>query len=59
MDFSFTEEQQMIRDTADAFLAEVSSSEAIRAAMATEQGFDTAVWQRITGQQHTRCGPNR
>ena len=47
MEFAFTEEQQMIRDTAAAFLSEVSSSEAIRSAMATETGFDPDVWQRI------------
>lgn len=47
MEFVFTEEQQMIRDTAAAFLAEVSTSEAVRAAMATEQGYDSALWQRI------------
>lgn len=52
MDFSFTEEQQMIRDTAEAFLIEVSSSEAIRAAMASEQGFDAAVWQRISSEMY-------
>ncbi|CAI87187.1 putative acyl-CoA dehydrogenase family protein [Pseudoalteromonas translucida] len=37
----------MIRDTAQAFLAEVSSSNAIRSAMDTEQGFDPQIWQRI------------
>ncbi|MEP5766257.1 MAG: acyl-CoA dehydrogenase family protein [Halieaceae bacterium] len=47
MEFSFSEEQQMIRDTAAAFLAEVSTSEAVRAAMATEAGYDVALWQRI------------
>lgn len=47
MDFAFTEEQLMIRDTAESFLAEVSTSEAIRAAMATDAGFDTELWQRI------------
>ena len=47
MDFKFTEEQLMIRDTAEAFLAEVSSSEAVRAAMATELGYDRELWQRI------------
>lgn len=47
MEFSFTEEQKMIRDTAQAFLAEVSSSNAIRSAMDTEQGFDPQIWQRI------------
>lgn len=52
MDFAFTDEQQMIRDTAEAFLTEVSDSAAIRAAMATEQGYDDAVWQRICGEMY-------
>jgi len=47
MEFSFTDEQRMIRDTAAAFLAEASDSAAVRAAMATETGFDPALWQRI------------
>jgi alkylation response protein AidB-like acyl-CoA dehydrogenase len=47
MEFRFTDEQLMIRDTAAAFLAEVSSSDAVRAAMATETGFDAELWQRI------------
>jgi len=47
MDFAFTDEQLMIRDTAESFLAEVSTSEAIRAAMATDTGFDASLWQRI------------
>jgi alkylation response protein AidB-like acyl-CoA dehydrogenase len=47
MEFAFTEEQQMIRDTAQGFLAEVSTSAAVRAAMATENGFDAQLWQRI------------
>jgi len=47
MEFSFTEEQQMIRDTAAAFLAEVSTSGAVRAAMVTEAGYDPALWRRL------------
>jgi alkylation response protein AidB-like acyl-CoA dehydrogenase len=47
MEFAFTEEQEMIRDTAAAFLAEVSDSEAVRRAMATESGYEAALWQRI------------
>ena len=47
MEFTFTEEQEMIRDTAAAFLAEVSTSSAGRAAMATELGYDEELWQRI------------
>jgi len=50
MDFKFTQEQEMIRDTAQAFLAEVSTSAAVRAAMATELGYDPALWSRITGE---------
>jgi len=52
MEFSFTDEQQMIRDTAEAFLAEVSSSEAVRSAMATEAGFDADLWQRICAEMY-------
>lgn len=52
MEFSFNDEQQMIRDTAAAFLAEVSDSQAVRRAMATEQGYEDAVWQRITGEMY-------
>lgn len=47
MEFRFTDEQQMIRETAETFLRDVSTSEAVRAAMATEAGFDPALWQRI------------
>lgn len=47
MEFAFTEEQQMIRDTAASFLADHSNSDAVRAAMASEQGFDPDLWQRI------------
>lgn len=47
MDFKFTEEQQMIRDTAQAFLAQVSTSEAVRSAMATELGYCPQLWQRV------------
>ena len=52
MEFAFTEEQEMIRDTAAAFLAEVSDSESIRTAMATEQGYDTELWNRICGEMY-------
>jgi len=47
MDFSFDEEQEALRETARAFLAEYSGSEAVRAAMETEHGHDPAVWKRI------------
>ena len=47
MEFRFTEEQEMIRDTAQTFLAEFSSSAEVRKAMATELGYDPALWRRI------------
>ena len=47
MEFVFTEEQQMIRESAESFLADVSSSEAIRQAMATEAGYDAKLWSKI------------
>ena len=50
MEFTFTDEQAMIRDTADAFLAEVSTSEAVRSAMVTELGYDPQLWQRLCGE---------
>lgn len=50
MEFKFTEEQQMIRDTAESFLIENSTSEAVRNAMATELGYDPQLWQQICGE---------
>ena len=47
MNFKFTEQQLMIRDTAEAFLAEVSGSAALRAAMAAQPTPDPQLWQRI------------
>lgn len=47
MQFRFSEEQQMIRDSAQAFLQDVSSSAAVRQAMVTEAGYDPELWQRI------------
>jgi len=52
MEFAFTEEQEMIRDTAASFLAEVSTSAAVRAAMATEQGYDSELWSRICSEMY-------
>jgi len=47
MHFSFTEDQNALRESARAFLADHSSSEKVRAAMASELGFDRGVWTRI------------
>lgn len=46
MEFAFTDEQLMIRDSAEGFLADASPSSAVRAAMAAG-GHDLALWQRI------------
>ena len=55
MEFAFTEEQQMIRDTAESFLTDVSTSEAIRVAMATEAGYDSELWQRICAELYLQA----
>ena len=47
MDFAFTDEQNIIRETAADFLREIASSEKVRTAMESAQGYDQAVWQRI------------
>ena len=52
MDFRFTQEQDMIRSTAQAFLAETSTSTAVRSAMVTEQGYDPELWQRICNEMY-------
>ncbi|WP_417765895.1 acyl-CoA dehydrogenase family protein [Spongiibacter tropicus] len=52
MEFAFTDEQQMIRDTAEAFLKDTSTSEAVRAAMVTELGYDAELWQRLCGEMY-------
>ncbi|MCG3170234.1 MAG: Acryloyl-CoA reductase (NADH) [Pseudomonadales bacterium] len=50
MEFAFTEEQQMIRETAEQFLADHCDSAAVRRAMATEAGFEPELWHRIAGE---------
>lgn len=47
MEFAFSDEQEMIRASAEGFLADVSDSAAVRAAMVSERGFDEALWQRL------------
>ena len=47
MDFSFTDEQRMIQETAESFFAQVSTSEAVRDVMATEVGYDNNLWNSI------------
>ncbi|NDV12731.1 acyl-CoA dehydrogenase family protein [Crenobacter caeni] len=47
MQFTFTEEQRMIRDAVAALLAEQSTSAQVRAAMASATGTDDALWQAL------------
>jgi alkylation response protein AidB-like acyl-CoA dehydrogenase len=47
MNFSFTEEQQELRATARAFLAEACGPEAVRAAMESALGWDEKLWAQI------------
>jgi len=47
VNFAFTEEQEALRATARAFLADLSSPAQVRAAMETELGHDPSVWKRI------------
>lgn len=50
MDFSLTEDQVMIRDAAQSYLADNCQSEAVRAAMASESGFDPQIWQAVAAE---------
>lgn len=50
MHFALTDDQLMIRDAAEAFLAEASDSATVRRAMAGETGFDADLWARIAGE---------
>ena len=47
MKFAFTDEQRMLRDTSQAFLAAESSSAAVRTASTSEQTYDPELWQKI------------
>ncbi|ORE88554.1 acyl-CoA dehydrogenase [Oceanococcus atlanticus] len=47
MNFALTEEQAMIREAAETFLADACTSEAVRAAMDSAQGYDAQVWQSL------------
>lgn len=47
MNFRLDSDQEMIREAAASFLAEQSDSAALRAALASEAGYDVALWQTI------------
>ena len=55
MHFALTEDQQMIRDAAERFLAEAIDSAALRRAIESESGHDEAIWRRI-GAELGWCG---
>ena len=50
MDFALNDDQVMIRDAAESFLADVSDSAAVRKAMTSELGYDENVWTRIASE---------
>ena len=50
MNFALDEEQEQLRATARAFLAQSSSSPQVRTAMDSELGWDPAVWRRVAGE---------
>ena len=50
MDFAFNEEQEELRATARAFLADHSGPEQIRAAMESDLGHDPQVWKQIAAE---------
>lgn len=47
MEFSLTDEQRMIRESAESLLADLSDSAAVRAAMRREEGHDPLVWRTL------------
>ncbi|MCL8308846.1 MULTISPECIES: acyl-CoA dehydrogenase family protein [Pseudomonas] len=52
MDFALSDEQEMIRASAEGFLADVSDCAAVRAAMVSETGYDTDLWQRLCSEMY-------
>lgn len=55
MNFALSDDQKLIRDSAENFLADASSSAAVRRAMENDTGYDPALWQRI-GAELGWCG---
>ena len=47
MKFAFTDEQQMLQDTTNAFLSAKADSSSLRSVLASEAGFDESLWQTI------------
>ena len=57
MEFLFTDEQIMIRDTAEAFVSEVSTSAAVRNAMLMPAGYDADLWRQISADMYWQALP--
>jgi alkylation response protein AidB-like acyl-CoA dehydrogenase len=55
MEFRLTDEQHMVRETAKAFLADVSSSAQVRSAMTQERSYDPEVWQRLCSELYVQA----
>jgi alkylation response protein AidB-like acyl-CoA dehydrogenase len=56
VDFAFSPEQEMLRETARAFLAKDSPSATVRRVMETEHGYDPIFWKKIADQGWTALG---
>lgn len=52
MEFAFSDEQEMIRASAESFLADVSNSTAVRTAMSSASGYDPELWQRLCNEMY-------
>jgi len=50
VNFAFSEEQVMLRETARRFLDDKAGPDVVRALMETDSGFDEALWQEIAMQ---------
>ena len=48
MEFAFSQDQDELRRAARRFLEVASSEKRVRAAMETEQGYDSATWQQLS-----------
>jgi len=57
VEFKFTDEQIMIRDTAEAFVSEVSTSAAVRSAMLEPAGYDKDLWRKISADMFWQALP--
>ena len=52
MNFSFTDEQLMLKDSVEGFLSENADSGIVREAMASESGVDENLWQKICAEMY-------